>query len=265
MPLQLCSYAFYNMLIKPLNELKTEITTAQYQNAFETMLTIETQLGNTADWNRFPTYSALSNKLRLNQVALILCKMTLNLKQGKNIEQTKSQILKIIPMLESAAHLLNMLDATYNDPEKTKIDIVRNTAKHMGLFVEIPIHGYDCYGNHQFINQSNTKQQKIPANSDYPILIDLLNSFATPRLQKITLALFSNMETIEKESEQARSLKSVDDNMFTQGYIERLITLSNEYKIKFKALSQASSNGEAEDGNCEEFCNLLNSGLSQLR
>lgn len=267
---KLYSHVFYNLLIEPLNKIKLNVEAGDYTTALLSAFNMANNL-NITDWHPFPSYQRLSTRFLLEYFARLLkneIATILNIKKDKKTtseegkkevavsEEDKKKVLTIIFVLESRAHLLNLLETTYSDPEKTKAKILYNTGKTLGLFRDTPKQTYDCHANLQFSSQKTVKQPDLPATETYISLVSILESLNDDRLQTITTLLFLNMETIEKDSAIDKKIKSSEKNIFALGRIEWMIDCSNAYKLEFKTLlEQPNQSDDSEDTTTYDFLN----------
>lgn len=257
---KLYSQVFYNMLISPLQEIKAQINQDIYDGLILQVMSIETKL-EVNDWHPFPAYQSLLNKLQIKQKVSQLFGPLINLQAGINVENNKTSILRTLAILESLAHVLNILDVAYTDPKKTAAKVIYNTGKKLGIFGATPSQTYDCNLNLRFSERSNVQTQEIPATSFYDEFITIFNNFSDERLRDICQRLFATMEKVENNDSTAAALKADEQNLFTLGYIERFITLSNAYKELFKA-EYEKLNQPAELEESTEICVALDTAFN---
>ena len=261
----LFSQVFYNMFISQLDTIENELNAHEYQKALLNVF-ILVQKFTITDWQPFPGYQILVNKLGITSVLSLLHVELSKLNDGETNDPVAA--LRIINQLKTYAHLLNFIECSYNNSEAVaaeKRNIIMNSASSLGVVFKEIRRTSDCHGTLQFSQVRTASQVTPPTPEEFTTVIRLVNSFDNERLHEFTLTLFNSLERIEKDSAEMQAVKSGERNMFVEGEIESVVSLSNVYKEEFKQKLLALTNQTDGDdrNNCREFCEIATTLLER--
>ncbi|QLH43393.1 MAG: hypothetical protein HWD59_12205 [Coxiellaceae bacterium] len=106
--------------------------------------------------------------------------------------------MAILTSLKSFAHLLNMLEMAFNDPEKSKLTLFYNISIERGFFNKMKTQNHECENNLQFSNEKDPNNTENNSEKTYAEIITSLYSLKNERLCHVCKNLFLTMDTIEK-------------------------------------------------------------------